>query len=225
MISFMRAIGALRKLERPLSRKARRVPRPALLAPRNSTPWKAPPSNAPRPGYRASPGAPLRCRPTPSPCGRWSVLCVVAVVGFFTWVTYPNYDSYYSLLWGARSSTATCRASRPTARPPSTRSRSRSAPCCRVLGQSADRVMVLFTLFSFVALVGRHVQAGAARLHAVRRRDRGVPGADPLRLPVARGARATSTSRSWRRSCGRARWRPRGPAAARRCSCCSPRRA
>ena len=27
-------------------------------------------------------------------------LCVVAVVGFFTWVTYPNYDSYYALLWG-----------------------------------------------------------------------------------------------------------------------------
>jgi hypothetical protein len=30
-------------------------------------------------------------------------LCVLAVVGFFTWVTYPHYDSYYALLWGQES--------------------------------------------------------------------------------------------------------------------------
>jgi hypothetical protein len=28
------------------------------------------------------------------------VLCVAAAIGFFAYPTYPNYDSYYSLLWG-----------------------------------------------------------------------------------------------------------------------------
>ena len=30
----------------------------------------------------------------------FGVLCVVVAVGFFVYPTYPNYDSYYSLLWG-----------------------------------------------------------------------------------------------------------------------------
>ena len=117
-----------------LSRKARRSPRPALRGASALDPrWKAQPSNDPRPGFRALPGARLAlpCR-HPRRCGRSSALCVLAVVGFFTWVTYPNYDSYYSLLWGQEVlSTASCRASRPTARPRSTRWRSCSAPRCR----------------------------------------------------------------------------------------------
>ena len=88
-----------------------------------------------------------------------SVLCVLAVVGFFTWVTYPNYDSYYSLLWGEELLTASCPASRPTARPPSTRSAVVFGAALSLLGQDADRVMVLITLFAFVALV-----AGTYRL-------------------------------------------------------------
>ena len=30
----------------------------------------------------------------------FALLCVVVAVGFFAFPTYPNYDSYYSLLWG-----------------------------------------------------------------------------------------------------------------------------
>ena len=30
----------------------------------------------------------------------FALLCVGATVGFFLYPTYPNYDSYYSLLWG-----------------------------------------------------------------------------------------------------------------------------
>ena len=30
----------------------------------------------------------------------FALLCVAAVAGFFLYPTYPNYDSYYSLLWG-----------------------------------------------------------------------------------------------------------------------------
>ncbi len=30
----------------------------------------------------------------------FALLCVAALIGFFAYPTYPNYDSYYSLLWG-----------------------------------------------------------------------------------------------------------------------------
>ena len=30
----------------------------------------------------------------------FGLLCVAAAIGFFVYPTYPNYDSYYSLLWG-----------------------------------------------------------------------------------------------------------------------------
>ena len=49
--------------------------------------------------------------------------------------------------------------------------------------------MVLITLFVVRGAGGRHVPARAPVLHAVRRRARRVPGADALRLPVARRAR------------------------------------
>jgi hypothetical protein len=87
------------------------------------------------------------------------LLCVLAVVGFFTWVTYPNYDSYYSLLWGQemlsleKPSFEAYRA--PTEHPLALA----FGAVLSVLGQSADRVMVLFTLFAFVALA-----AGTYRL-------------------------------------------------------------
>ena len=87
------------------------------------------------------------------------VLCVLAVVGFFTWVTYPNYDSYYSLLWGQellsldKLSFEAYRA--PTEHPLAIAFGAALAP----FGKSADRVMVLITLFTFVALA-----AGTYRL-------------------------------------------------------------
>jgi hypothetical protein len=86
-------------------------------------------------------------------------LCVLAVVGFFTWVTYPNYDSYYSLLWGKeilsfdKPSFEAYRA--PTEHPLAVA----FGAVLSVLGQDADRVMVLITLFAFVALA-----AGTYRL-------------------------------------------------------------
>jgi hypothetical protein len=86
-------------------------------------------------------------------------LCVAAVVGFFTWVTYPNYDSYYSLLWGQeilsldKPSFEAYRA--PTEHPLAIA----FGAALSVLGQDADRVMVLITLFAFVALA-----AGTYRL-------------------------------------------------------------
>ena len=101
----------------------------------------------------------MRCAPRPLPSGRSSALCVLAVVGFFTWVTYPNYDSYYSLLWGQevlsreKPSFEAYRA--PTEHPLAIV----FGAALSLLGQGADRVMVLITLFMFVALA-----AGTYRL-------------------------------------------------------------
>jgi hypothetical protein len=86
-------------------------------------------------------------------------LCVLAVIGFFTWVTYPNYDSYYSLLWGQeilsleKPSFEAYRA--PTEHPLAIA----FGGVLSLLGQDADRVMVLITLFAFIALA-----AGTYRL-------------------------------------------------------------
>ena len=89
-----------------------------------------------------------------------AALCVLAVVGFFTWVTYPNYDSYYALLWGDEllhgelPSFEAYRA--PTEHPLAVV----FGAALSVLGRGADRVMVLFTLFSFVALVAGTYKLG-----------------------------------------------------------------
>src|SRR6185312_10271639 len=52
------------------------------------------------PGYA---GLYRRVRSLPAETvARWAfvALAVIALVGFFVRVTYPNYDSYYSLIWG-----------------------------------------------------------------------------------------------------------------------------
>ena len=54
----------------------------------------------PAPGYA---GLVRRVRSLPADTvALWAfvLLAVIAVIGFFVRVTYPNYDSYYSLLWG-----------------------------------------------------------------------------------------------------------------------------
>ncbi len=91
----------------------------------------------------------------------WSLagLTVVALVGFFVRVTYPNYDSYYALLWGREllrghlPSFETYRA--PTEHPLWVA----LGTVLSVFGESADRVMVFLTVLSFLALI-----AGTYRL-------------------------------------------------------------
>ena len=70
--------------------------------------------------------------PTPrsSPGWRSALLCVGTAIGFFVYPTYPNYDSYYSLLWGREVlDLGTLPTSRASASRPSTRWRSSSARC------------------------------------------------------------------------------------------------
>src|SRR4029450_10656968 len=92
---------------------------------------------------------------------RWAfvALAIVALVGFFVRVTYPNYDSYYSLIWGREvvhgqmPSFEAYRA--PTEHPLAVA----LGAALSLFGHNADRLFVLFTIFGFVMLA-----AGAYRL-------------------------------------------------------------
>lgn len=92
----------------------------------------------------------------------WALLALAAaaLVGFFVRVTYPNYDSYYSLIWGrevAHGHLPSFEAYRaPTEHPLAVAIGVVLSP----LGHSADRVFVLITIFSFVALVAGMYRLG-----------------------------------------------------------------
>jgi hypothetical protein len=81
-----------------------------------------------------------------------AILTIGAVVGFLVYPTYPNYDSVYSLLWGRellhldQLSFEAYRA--PTEHPLAIA----FGAALSLLGDGAGRVMVAFTVASFVAL-------------------------------------------------------------------------
>jgi hypothetical protein len=83
----------------------------------------------------------------------FAVLCLGALAGFLAFPTYPNYDSYYSMLWGrelldgALPAYETYRA--PTPHPLSTAIGALLAP----LGHAGERLWILLCVGSFVALV------------------------------------------------------------------------
>jgi hypothetical protein len=114
------------------------------------------------PGY---PGVVSRIRALPvdvlARCG-FVGLVVLAVAGFFLRVTYPNYDSYYALLWGREivdlhlPSFEAYRA--PTEHPLAVL----FGALLSLFGDGADRLLVLLTLLSLVALA-----AGTYRLGRV----------------------------------------------------------
>ncbi|CAA9474395.1 MAG: hypothetical protein AVDCRST_MAG85-190 [uncultured Solirubrobacteraceae bacterium] len=105
---------------------------------------------------------PVSAVPTAAPdrrsTDRWAwlafgVLCLAAVAGFLVYPTYPNYDSYYSMLWGrelldgALPIYETYRA--PTPHPLSTLVGAILTP----LGHPGERVWILLCVISFVAMV------------------------------------------------------------------------
>ena len=132
----------------------------------------------------------------------------------------------------ARSSTATCRPSRPTRRRPSTRSTWRLRACSACFGEHADRLLVLFTA-SATSRSPRPSTGSGARDLGPQAGRRGGAAAPARRSRCCSTRRApTSTSRSSRSCCGRRRWRrsarARGPRRRACCSsspaCCAPRR-
>jgi hypothetical protein len=100
--------------------------------------------------------------------GRWTILgllgvALAAVLGFALYPTFPNYDSYYSLVWGREllhGTTPSFEAYRaPTEHPLAIG----FGAVLSLLGDGADRVLVAATMASFVALVaGLHRLAAAS---------------------------------------------------------------
>ena len=155
----------------------------------------------------------------------FALLCIGSLVGFFVYPTYPNYDSYYSLLWGREVldlQAADVRGLPRADRAPAGDRRRRGAEPARRrrrprLGRADHREL---------PVAGRRrLPARADRVHAAGRRDRRRAAADPLRLRVPDRARL---HRHPLHGDGRVGGGAGGAAparAARPCSCCSRWRA
>jgi hypothetical protein len=98
------------------------------------------------------------------PASRWAtlafgVMCVLALIGYFAFPTYPTYDSFYALLWGRdllHLHMPDFRVYRgPTEHPLAIA----FGAFCSIFGQGGARLMVFGSIVSFVALV-----AGVYRL-------------------------------------------------------------
>ena len=86
-------------------------------------------------------------------------LTILAIVGFFVRVTYPNYDSYYSLVWGREAANGQLPSFEAFRAPTEHPLAVAFGAVLSLFGQHADRLFVLLTLLSFVALA-----AGTYRL-------------------------------------------------------------
>jgi hypothetical protein len=89
----------------------------------------------------------------------FALLCVLALIGYFTFPTYPTYDSFYALLWGRdllHLHLPDFKVYRgPTEHPLAIA----FGVLCSLFGQGGARLMVFGSIASFVALV-----AGVYRL-------------------------------------------------------------
>jgi hypothetical protein len=100
----------------------------------------------------ARPGVLARARSLPWPALALAALALATFVGFLVYTTYPNYDSYYSLIWGREilhghlPSFDEYRS--PTEHPLAVA----FGAALSLLGRHGDRVMVFFTEASFVVL-------------------------------------------------------------------------
>ena len=227
MMSFMprergrRAVTSVAVLDGPVSQESTLLPsgRPGCLASMEiaTLTRRRPAQDVARP--RAARGRRLGW-----PRSRSSSWRSATLVGFVVYPTYPNYDSYYSLLWGRELLHGTTPSLRrlPRADRASAGDRVRRA-ARRCWATARDRVMVGCTLVvasscwsrastalaraAFTPLVG--LVAARAAVHA-------------LRLPVPGRARLHRHPVPGARRLGR-RARGRAPAARRRRSaCCSP---
>jgi len=83
----------------------------------------------------------------------FAAMCVLALVGYFAFPTYPTYDSFYALLWGRDllhlhvPDFSVYRG--PTEHPLAIA----FGALCSIVGQSGARLVVLGSIASFVALV------------------------------------------------------------------------
>ncbi|MEA2273299.1 MAG: hypothetical protein QOI98_2007, partial [Solirubrobacteraceae bacterium] len=104
------------------------------------------------------PASALRLRLRAVPAATWArfglaALCLGALAGFLVYPTYPNYDSYYAMLWGHEAlhlQTPSFEAYRaPTEHPLAVA----VGGLLSLLGTGSDRVWVALMVISFVVLV------------------------------------------------------------------------
>jgi len=112
----------------------------------------------PRPGILVL----ARLRAVPWPTVALVTLAGLTAVGFFAYPTFPNYDSYYSLLWGREVlhgiSPSFDGYRTPTEHPLAIA----FGALLSLVGDDADRIMVGATLASFVVLVAGMYRLGKA---------------------------------------------------------------
>jgi hypothetical protein len=90
----------------------------------------------------------------------FAIMCVLALVGYFAFPTYPTYDSFYALLWGRdllHLHMPDFRVYRgPTEHPLAIA----FGALCSIAGQGGARLVVLGSIASFVALVAGVYRVG-----------------------------------------------------------------
>jgi hypothetical protein len=104
----------------------------------------------PRPGHDEAPAR--RRRAIPWPTLALAALIAGTVVGFVVYPTFPNYDSYYSLLWGREALHGTLPSFDAYRAPTEHPLAIAFGAMLALVGDDADRIMVGATLASFVVL-------------------------------------------------------------------------
>ena len=92
----------------------------------------------------------------------FAVLCVCFLVGFLVYPTYPNYDSYYSLLVGPRGARLPGPVLPGVPRADRAPAGDRVGALFSLLGQVGDRVWVGMTLATYLWLVWGIYRLGAS---------------------------------------------------------------
>jgi hypothetical protein len=112
---------------------------------------------------REPPAASLAARrPVPWAWIALGVLALCTLIGFLVYPTYPNYDSYYSLIWG-REALHGIKPSFEAYRAPTEHPLAIAfGALLSLLGRGGDRVMVGATLVSFVFLAAGIYRLGKA---------------------------------------------------------------
>ena len=114
---------------------------------------------------RLTPGSDRLARLRAVPVSTWAriafaAMCVLALVGYFAFPTYPTYDSFYALLWGRdllHLHLPDFRVYRgPTEHPLAIA----FGMLCSIFGQGGARLMVLGSIGSYVAVVAGMYRLG-----------------------------------------------------------------
>ncbi|MEA2269779.1 MAG: hypothetical protein QOC64_2389 [Solirubrobacteraceae bacterium] len=105
-----------------------------------------------RPGPGPAEVPARRRRPIPWPALALALLSVGTAIGFVVYPTFPNYDSYYSLLWGREVLDGTLPSFDAYRAPTQHPLAIVFGAVLSLVGDGADRIMVGATLASFVVL-------------------------------------------------------------------------